>query len=79
MSTQKLWSPHSQLSVRNRGLGSNVATRARRNPHPVQHARTAKTQATPRSTAGQKEEAKRVKGQGDETPRKEKRSQKQPQ
>ena len=72
-----MWSPHSQLLVRNRGPGSNVATRARRNPHPVQHARTAKTQATPRPTAGQKEEAKRVKGQGDETPRKEKRSQKQ--
>ena len=66
-----------QLLVRNRGPESIVATRARRNPHPAQHARTEKTQATPRPTAGQKEEAKKVKGQGDETPRKEKRRQKQ--
>ena len=43
----------------------------------MQHVRTAKTQAMPRPTAGQREEAKRVKGQGDETPRKEKRRQKQ--
>ena len=66
-----------QLSARNRGPGSIIATRAKRNPHLAQHARTAKTQATPRLTAGQKEEAKKVKGQGDETPRKEKRRQKQ--
>ena len=68
-------SPHLQLSARNRGR-SIIATRAKRNPHPAQHGRTAKTQATPRPTAGQKEEAKKVKGQGDETPRKEKRRQK---
>ena len=50
-----------------------------KNTHPVQHLRTAKTQATPRPTAGQKEDAKKVKDQGNETPRKEKRSQKQQQ
>ena len=78
-SAQKTWSPHSQLLVRNRGPGSIVATRAKRNPHPAQHVRTAKMQATPRPTAGKKEEAKKVKGQGDETPRKERRRQKQQQ
>ena len=77
MSAPKTWSPHLQLSARNRGPGSIVATRAKRNSHPVRRVRTAKMQATPRLTAGQKEEAKKVKGQGDETPRKEKRRQKQ--
>ena len=79
MSAPKTWSPRSQLSVRNRGPGSIVATRAKRNPHLARHARTAKTQATPRLTAGRKEEAKKVKGQGDETPRKERRRRKQQQ
>ena len=41
------------------------------------YVRTTKTQATPRQTAGRKEEAKKVKGQGDKTPRKEKRRRKQ--
>ena len=74
---KKMWSLCLQLLARNRGPGSNITTRARRNPHPVWHARTAKAQATPRPTAGWKEEAKRVKGQEDKTPRKEKRRQKQ--
>ena len=65
--------------VRNKGPGSITATGANRNPHLVRHVRTVKTQATPRPTAGQKEEAKKVKGQGDETPRKERRRQKQQQ
>ena len=77
MNAQKTRSLHLQLLASNRGLGSNVATRVRRNPHPVWHVRTAKTQATPRPTAGWKEEAKKVKGQGDKTPRKEKRRWKQ--
>ena len=79
MSAPKMRSLHSQLLVRNKGPGSIAATGAKRNPHPARHARTAKTQATPRPTAGRKEEAKKVKGQGDETPRKERSRQKQQQ
>ena len=78
-SAPKTRSPHSQLLVRNKGPGSIAATGAKRNPHLARHARTVKTQATPRPTAGQKEEAKKVKGQGDETPRKERRRRKQQQ
>ena len=77
MSAPKTWSLHLQPLVRNKGPGSIAATMAKRNPHPVRHARTAKMQAMPRPTAGRKEEAKRAKGQRDETPRKEKRRWKQ--
>ena len=68
-----------QLLVRNKGLGIIAATGAKRNPHLAPHARTVKMQATPRATVGRKEEAKKVKGQGDETPRKERRRRKQQQ
>ena len=78
MSTQKTESALTALSKKQR-TRKQIATRARRNPCLGQHARTAKMQATPRLTAGRKEEAKKVKGQGDKTPRKEKRRWKQQQ
>ena len=59
--------------------GKHRSNRGKEKSTPGATCENCKTQATPRPTAGRKEEAKKVKGQGDETPRKERRRWKQQQ